>query len=95
MRTLYRLNSGSVTVKSPTLEFAVNILAGEVAGWLMYMVTSASTLGPVGTIPAIFTAASAAPFFIQKWLPEKFGVDVHYPGEVKDTGEKEEKGTSG
>lgn len=91
MRTLYRLNSGTVAVRSPALEFAVNIFAGEVAGWLMYMVTSTASLGPVGTVPAIFAASAAAPFFIQKWLPDKFGVDIHYPGEVKDTGKTEEK----
>ena len=70
MRTLYRLNSNIVTVKSPLLELLANIFAGEIAGWLMYVFTSSMDSGPVLMIPGIFAASAAAPFFIQKWLPQ-------------------------
>lgn len=78
MRTLYRLNSNIVTVKSPLLELLANIFAGEIAGWLMYVFTSSMDSGPVLMIPGIFTASAAAPFFIQKWLPQKVGMDMEF-----------------
>lgn len=80
MRTLYRLNSEVVTVKSPKMEFAINTFSGEIAGWLMFLTLSSLDTPPVMLIPGIFAASGAAPFVIRKLIPQKFGLDMDYDG---------------
>ena len=80
MRTLYRLNSGVVAVKSPALGFVINIFSGEIAGWLMFLFLSSAGMSPVMLIPGIFAASGAAPFVIRRFIPEKFGLDMDYTG---------------
>lgn len=73
MRTLYRLNSNIVTVKSLLLELLANIFAGEIAGWLMYVFTSSMDSGPVLMIPGIFAASAAAPVFYSEVVASESG----------------------